>query len=141
VPERVLDMLPFVDYIRPNSFEAQILSGQADEEEQIAFLLDKGCRSVVLKKGGEGSRFISDEEDVAVPAFALKTDALRDSTGAGDSFNAGFLYGVLDGKTRSASLKMGNAAGYLMITAPGGPLDLLSRKDLADEIDTIIRKA
>jgi sugar/nucleoside kinase (ribokinase family) len=137
VPQRVINALPFVDYFLPNNTEAHILSGHEKEDAQIAFLLHHGCKNVVLKRGDCGSRFTSTSQDIQVPAFSLEGQSVQDTTGAGDSFNAGFLYGLLNGKSAAVSLKMGNAAGYLMITAPGGPLDFLKRENLVQEIQSI----
>ncbi len=138
VPQRVINALPFVDYFLPNNTEAHILSGHEKEDAQIAFLLHHGCKHVILKRGDCGSRFTSTSQDIQIPAFSLNGQNAQDTTGAGDSFNAGFLFGMLNGKSAAASLKMGNAAGYLMITAPGGPLDFLKRENLGQEIQILI---
>ena len=138
VPDRVLSMLPFVDYFLPNSTEAHILSGHEREDAQIAFLLHHGCKSVILERGDCGSRFTTTSQDIQMPAISLQGEKAQDTTGAGDSFNAGFLYSALHHESPAQSLKMGNAAGYLMITSPGGPLDFLNRENLSQEIQSII---
>jgi len=139
VPDRVLDCLPFVDYFLPNNIETQILSGHHKEDAQIAFLLNRGCKAVIMKKGECGSRFTSQREDTQVPAFKIEKEDLQDTTGAGDSFNAGCLCGILTQKPIATCLKMGNAAGYLMVTASGGPLEFLNRQNLVEEIEAIIK--
>lgn len=138
VPERVQEALTFVDYFLPNNTEAEILTGKENEDAQITSLLEFGCKAVVLKKGASGSRYVSETADIAAAAFSLESSQTQDTTGAGDSFNAGFLSGIFAGKPIADCLKMGNAAGYLMITAPGGPLDFLERTNLSQEIRSII---
>jgi len=138
VPERVLDMLPFVDYFLPNNLEAEILSGHTREDAQITFLLNRGCKTVILKKGECGSRFTSSHQDLQIPAIAIENQQVQDTTGAGDSFNAGCLYGLLHEKPPQICLQLGNAAGYLMVTAPGGPLEILERENLIDAVESLI---
>ena len=138
VPERVLEMLPFVEFFLPNTTEARILAGHEKEDAQIAFLLHRGCKSVALKRGACGSRFTSTIVDIQAPAITVKGQKVEDSTGAGDSFNAGFLYGMLLDHSPGQSLQLGNAAGYLMVTAAGGPLDFLSREHLIQDMQSLI---
>lgn len=139
VPERVINILPFVDFFLPNNTEAHILSGHEKEDAQVAFLLRKSCKSIVLKRGDCGSRYTTTSQDIQVPAISLEGREVQDTTGAGDSFNAGFLAGMLNHASPKTSLKMGNAAGFLMITAKGGPLEFLNHKNLLSEINTIIK--
>jgi len=139
VPDRVINTLPYLDCFLPNSAEAQLLSGHAKEDAQIAFLLRKGCKSVVLKRGECGSRFTTTSQDIQSPAISLDGHTIQDTTGAGDSFNAGFLFGMLTNATSATALTIGNAAGFLMITAAGGPLDFLNRKNLIRDINQLIK--
>ena len=57
------------------------------------------------------------EKEVFLPAYRVKA---VDTTGAGDSFNAGFVYGFLTGKGLEECLACGNACGALNVTAYGG---------------------
>jgi len=138
VPKRVVKTLPFVDYFLPNTTEAHILSGHKKEDAQIAYLLRQGCKHVILKKGDCGSRFSTASIDIQMPAIQLEGRQAQDTTGAGDSFNAGFLFSILKNESPKNALKMGNAAGYLMVTAAGGSLEFLNRDDLVAQIETLI---
>ncbi len=66
-----------------------------------------GTRMVVVKNGPDGAWLLGKDQDeahVAVDSIIQPTD----TTGAGDSFNAGFLAAFLDGQSPSASAAAGN---------------------------------
>lgn len=67
------------------------------------------------------------------PAYPVRA---VDTTGAGDCFNAGYLFGYLSGMDAEASLKYGNACGALSVEAYGGSTGL---PDLAG-LENFIRK-
>jgi sugar/nucleoside kinase (ribokinase family) len=81
-----------VDILFANAHEARILTGCGTED--CARSLGAMCPLVVIKNGEAGS-FISHEGRIETVA-SLKT-AVRDTTGAGDNFAAGFLYGLVKG--------------------------------------------
>jgi len=72
---------------------------------------------VIVKCGAEG--VIAQAGANVVRASGLSVDVF-DTTGAGDCFNAGFLYGHLRGLPLEASLRCGNICGGLSTTARGG---------------------
>ena len=74
------------------------------EELAIGFL-DFGIGTVVVKQGSKGVFALNNHEKCIVDAF--KCDVV-DTTGAGDSFNSGFLYAFLNGYDLEKSCKIGN---------------------------------
>ncbi|HHY98316.1 MAG TPA: carbohydrate kinase family protein [Firmicutes bacterium] len=74
-------------------------------------------RRVIVKLGSMGSTGRWDGETVSQPAFPV---APVDTTGAGDSFNAGFLYAFLNGYDVQEAMRFGNACGALSCMALGG---------------------
>ena len=85
------------------------------------------ARPVVLKLGRRGSRWVSADLDVSEPAPRVRA---VDTTGAGDAFNGGFLYGLLRGLSPRACLKAGNFAGAMSTRAAGGVDGLPAGRDL-----------
>ena len=77
----------------PNEEELLLLSG-SDIDSSAQDLLNKGVGCVVVKKGARGCTVYTRDSSVDVKAF--KTDQLVDSTGAGDCFAAGFIYGLFN---------------------------------------------
>lgn len=73
-------------------------------------------KMIILKDGGRGSRVITRTESFQVPV--CKVDFL-DSTGAGDSFDAGFLSSLLDGKSLKDCVEIASATAALNCAAFG----------------------
>lgn len=71
----------------------------------------------VVKRGARGAVAVQDGEVTAVPGFKVR---VVDTTGAGDSFAAGFVSARLRGSSVSECLRDGNACGALSALRPGG---------------------
>jgi len=115
--ESLLSLLTLVDVFLPNEEEACAVAGVGDVEAALRELAAY-ARLVVVKCGSSGAMTLCDGQIVHSPAFDV--DA-KDTTGAGDSFNAGFLYAyVLRGWPLERSLRFANACGALSTTGFGG---------------------
>lgn len=113
-------LLPTVDYLLGNSHEIASLTGTTTWTEAAQQLLDAGARQVVIKQGEAGASLWSARERIHVPAFPV---AAHISVGAGDSFNAGFLYGVQQGWPLTEALGFGNAVAALVVGGRRGIFD------------------
>jgi sugar/nucleoside kinase (ribokinase family) len=114
--ERLLPCLPFVDLFVPSLAEAAAVSGQSEPRAAAAWLREHGVGTVALKLGVDGC-FVAGKEFEGF-VRAPKVEAV-DSTGAGDAFAAGFLYGHLAGWPVERSASLANGAGALATTAVG----------------------
>jgi sugar/nucleoside kinase (ribokinase family) len=107
----IAEALPFVDVLLPNRAELDALGG-------VDAIIAAGPR-VVVKDGAEGGWSVSRSED-RISAPGLSIDVV-DTTGAGDSFDAGYLaaiaHGVEDERTR---LRWATVAGSLSTRSSGG---------------------
>lgn len=112
----LLSLLSETDYFFPNSEEARHITGAEDVDAAAAALAER--TSVVVMKFGQGGGLAMRGDEVvrseAVPA------AVVDTTGAGDSFDAGFLAGRLAGWSLDRSLALAVACGSLSTRAVGG---------------------
>jgi len=88
-PDRVLEVLRAVDVALLNEEEARALAGETQLTRAADRLLDQGARAVIIKKGEHGAIYQDRETCIVTPAFPVV--ALKDPTGAGDSFAGGFL--------------------------------------------------
>ena len=114
------DQLPSVlehtDVLLPNAEEAVRIAGRSDLGEAVAELARR-VPTVAVKLGGEGGRAARGDEQAFAPA--LEVD-LVDTTGAGDTFDAGFLHGYLNAATLEDALRLACACGSLSTRAAGG---------------------
>ncbi len=125
--DEVKALLPLVDLIFPNQAEAKHLTGSSDAREVVKALLGYGIKTVALKLGARGCTVGSEGEIFSVPAFTVE---VQDTTGAGDSFDAGFILGRLWGLGVRESAILANALGALAASAVGAG-DALPGKEKA----------
>ena len=114
--ERIVPSLPLMDVFVPSLAEATAISGESDPRAAAAWLRERGVGTVALKLGPDGCYVtgVGFEGLLAAP-----TVEAVDSTGAGDAFAAGFLYGHLSGWPLEHTAALANAAGALAATKVG----------------------
>jgi sugar/nucleoside kinase (ribokinase family) len=112
----LLELLPSVDVFLPNEQEALRISGKNDLESALDSL-GKLATTVVVKRGAAGILMSSQGQKLAIPGFHV--DPL-DTTGAGDSFNAGFISRFLKRDSLADCIAWGNACGAMSTLAMGG---------------------
>jgi sugar/nucleoside kinase (ribokinase family) len=96
--------LPLMDYVLPNEEEALYLADAADIDSALTKLLEL-CPAVIIKRGPSGA-IAQNRGGTRIDIDAIKT-VVADTTGAGDSFAAGFIATKISGGDLSASLKAG----------------------------------
>ena len=109
-------MLRHVDVFLPNQSEAAAITA-TDTPEEALHALDNGRTRTVLKAGSRGAMTLDAGKVLFAPAYA--TQAI-DTTGAGDSFNSGFLHAWLRDLPLLDCLRWGNACGALSTRGIGG---------------------
>jgi ribokinase len=123
----VRPLLEQTDVLMPNATELLALTGRRDVEEAAGVALDLGCR-VALKDGAAGGVLWETRDAVhRVPAPATTP---VDTTGAGDSFDAGFVSAMLDGLPGEECLARAVHCGSLSTRAIGGTAGQPTRAEL-----------
>lgn len=117
VADQIWHFLPKVDILQPNLAEARQLTGATAPEDCVQALLDAGCGAVAMKLGSDGALALKDGELFQVPGFEVET---QDSTGAGDSFAAGLIAGLVHDLDWPAALVLGSAMGAVAAARIGG---------------------
>lgn len=123
--EKIKSLFKYTDIFIPNIQEACILSGLGKPERAITAeqlktiahcFIELGVKQVIIKLGANGSFYQSETESFLCDSF--KTD-VKDTTGAGDAFVAGYITGLLRGLPPKKCCETANACGSLCISQTG----------------------
>jgi sugar/nucleoside kinase (ribokinase family) len=112
----LVDTLQEVDVFLPNEVELAAISGKENRVDALRSLVN-GRTLTVAKLGADGCVAVRGGEIVSVPAFPITP---IDTTGAGDTFNAGFLHAWLRGVDLQEAMRFGAACGALSTLGLGG---------------------
>jgi ribokinase len=111
----------------PNSRELALLTGIEDHVKGAEKMLELGVKIVAVKLSGKGCYVTDGRESHHVEAFKVQ---IVDTTGAGDAFCAGFLYGLLNNKSLKECAKLGNFVASRCIMKMGARTGLPRLEDL-----------
>jgi 2-dehydro-3-deoxygluconokinase len=118
------------DIAMPTLDDEQRLVGGLNADSAVARLRQLGVGEIVLKLSGEGSLVWSREAPAATKVPPNRVAKVVDTTAAGDSFNAGYLYGRLTGKDPVASAAIGSRLAAVKIQYPGAIIARSAMPDL-----------
>ena len=111
--DSLLELLKRIDGLVLNDSEAKLLTGHENLVSAAKAVLDLGVSFVVLKKGEHGALYVSVDDMFVLPAYP--TDAVKDPTGAGDSFAGGMMgYLASVDDTSPASIRRALVYGTLV---------------------------
>lgn len=126
------DMLPYVDIFLCDETEARSLTAESNLDAAAQCLLHTGAGIVVIKQGSAGATVYQEGRRFHQPAVVL--GKVVDTIGAGDAFDAGFLYGTLQGwPVERRALFAGIAAGFT-VTGTGGSQTMPSLEQVMAEL-------
>jgi sugar/nucleoside kinase (ribokinase family) len=110
------DLLAVTNVFLPNEAEAMSLTA-AENADEAASRLKSKVETMAIKLGARGALGMSQSQSVRVASIPVN---VADTVGAGDSFDAGFIFGYLQGWSLERSLKLGTICGALSTQKAGG---------------------
>jgi len=113
--------------LMPNAVELELLTGEADFREGAAMMIRLGVKIVAVKLGSQGCYVTDGQEQLKIEPLKVKA---VDTTGAGDAFCAGFLYGLINKKSLYECGRLGNFVASRSIMAMGARAGLPYSRDL-----------
>jgi len=123
--QQIKALLPKVDIFFPNENELMLMAEGKNHEDAIQALLQCGAGAVALKRGSAGCIIAYSDQYYEIPAFEV---SVKDTTGAGDSFNAGIALGRMVGLSWPAAGVLGNALGAIAVSKRGSGAGSVNRK-------------
>jgi sugar/nucleoside kinase (ribokinase family) len=124
------EALRYVDLFMPNQAELLAIAGAADLDAALVRMA-RQVPVIGVKLGAQGGAARRGDELARAAALPV---AVADTTGAGDSFDAGFVYGYLNGWDLPRTLRLACACGSLSTRAAGGTA---AQPTLAEALATI----
>ena len=115
--------------LMPNAGELELLTGMADYRKGAKTMLKRGVKVIAVKLGSKGCYVTDGKQSHNVEAFKVKVIS---TTGAGDAFCAGFLYGLTKNKSLEQCGRTGNFVASRCTTKMGAREGLPNIKDLAE---------
>lgn len=113
----LLEFLPYVDVLLAGLEEAEILFNTIDKQEIIKRAKGKGVKWIIIKQGEMGACGYYNGK--FVESQARKVKRVVDTVGAGDGFNSGFIYGLLNNWDLERTLNFANVVGSMVVSVSG----------------------
>jgi sugar/nucleoside kinase (ribokinase family) len=131
--EPLRTILPHTDVFVPNTDEAELILGEDDPVRQASLFHEMGAKRVVITRGEQGVISVSDAHRLRLGAYPVD---FVDGSGGGDAFNAGYIVGMLEGRSELDCLKLASAIGASCVRAIGTTAGVFTRA----EAESFLRK-
>ncbi|RDU23537.1 carbohydrate kinase family protein [Anaerosacchariphilus polymeriproducens] len=115
--QQIESVLKKIDYIFPNREEAYKLTKKNNIVDMAEKFLDSGVNNVIIKLGEKGCFFKNEKEEFIIPG--VKNVRVVDTTGAGDSFAAGFITALIKQKSNKECCRYANAIAAINVQYTG----------------------
>ena len=115
--EDMAEAFSYIDYLLPNDEEAMLLTGKETAALAAEAILETGVGNVVVKCGKSGCLVMNRNESYMVPG--KEGVMCVDTTGAGDSFAAGFIFALSKGCSLRECAEYGNECGAKAVAVMG----------------------
>lgn len=130
VYEGLPELLPFVEILVSSSEFPKRLTGISNERASLVEMKARyGCAVVGMTLGKRGALLYHEGVFIESPAFDVPGGCC-DTTGAGDAFHAGLLYGLLTGEEIETSMRFANATAALKCRSLGARTSLPTRDEV-----------
>ena len=122
------DFWASIDYVLPNQYEIRKITGENELLQGAIVLKNWGVKEVIIKQGALGASFLQQDNLINSPAFTVKT--VVDTTGAGDLFNAAFIYGMIQTESVPKSVQIANLVASYAVQKKGTGQSYPLRKEI-----------
>jgi sugar/nucleoside kinase (ribokinase family) len=131
-PERLRMVLTHAYGVMTTEDEVPLAAQGLTSDEAYAYLFGLGVQLIVVKRGPHGCLLVTPDGREAVPAYPVE---VADTVGAGDCFNAGFLYGRMHGWSLTDCARLANASGGACAMKVGAGRNVPTRAEVAELLE------
>jgi len=122
------DVWGLVDYLLPNEIELRELTHTEDVLKGIHILKSRGVKEVIVKLGKQGAGY--EDKGIFNLFPTVPVEQVVDTTGAGDCFIAGFLYGMIQWRDIPQAIKIGNLTASYSIQKKGAAISFPKKSEI-----------
>ena len=122
------DICGLVDYLLPNEIELKELTRTEDILKAIHTLKSRGVKEIIVKLGKQGAVYEDEGKLLSFPTVPV--EQVVDTTGAGDCFIAGFLYGMIQWGNIPRAIKIGNLTASYSIQQKGAAISFPKKSEI-----------
>jgi sugar/nucleoside kinase (ribokinase family) len=119
-------LLPHVDVFLPNGHEAGVITGESDPLRQAEAFRRLGAATVVITMGGDGCVLVGEGIRLRSGVYPIE---YVDGSGGGDAFDAGYIYGLLNGMSPEDCIRVASALGASCVRAIGTTTGVFTRPE------------
>ena len=124
------ELLKYTDWLLLDEDEARQITLEKDLGKALHIFQSLGPKITVVKRGVQGSVLIDREGLYALPAAKVPEEQIVDAIGAGDAFDTGIIYGLMQGWPVEKCQKFATLAAASTLTGSGGTLALSTVDEL-----------
>lgn len=136
--------LPYTDYLIINELEAGMLADMEPTNENLVAIAhairDMGVREKVIIHKPDRAVCLSNEGVTIVPSYALPEGYIQGTTGAGDAFCAGALYGIYRNWTDTQILEFASAAAVMALGSADATSGLTTEQQIRSFCEKLFRQ-
>jgi len=122
------DIWELVDFLLPNEIELRELTHTENILKAIHILKSRGVKEVIVKLGNQGAGY--EDKGIFNLFPAVPVEQVVDTTGAGDCFIAGFLYGMLQQEEIAQAIKIANLTSSYSIQKKGAAISFPNKSEI-----------
>jgi 2-dehydro-3-deoxygluconokinase len=111
----------FIEILFVSDSDDENIYGKRKAEEAVNYYANLGYKTVIYRQGADDVVVKTADNFFSVPTF--KNIKVVDTTAAGDAFNAGFISGMINGRTLEDSVQLGNGCAAIVIGERGALVD------------------
>jgi sugar/nucleoside kinase (ribokinase family) len=128
------NMLPYIDYLLPSVADLALIYPDKTPEELCRIFHALGAKNIIIKQGKKNTVFF---DGISIKEMSPLNRKVIDTTGAGDAFDSGFTWGILNNLSLQDSISTGHIVAAECIANLGASIPRNRRTELLDALKHI----